>query len=60
MGLLPKAYRHATMSVIITRGLKHIQDSKIRTPSSARIIKDIDLVLKALEIFYRANGAVVG
>ena len=26
------------------------------TPSSARIIEDVDLALKALEIFYRANG----
>ena len=29
------------------------------TPSSARIIQDIDLALKALEIFYRANGDAV-
>ena len=29
------------------------------TPSSARIIEDIDLELKSLEIFYRANGAAV-
>ena len=29
------------------------------TPSSARIIQDVDLVLKALEIFYHANGAAV-
>ena len=27
------------------------------TPSSVRIIKYVDLALKALEIFYRANGA---
>ena len=27
------------------------------TPSLARIIKDIDLVLKALEIIFRVNGA---
>ena len=26
------------------------------TPSSARIIQDVNLALKALEIFYRANG----
>ena len=26
-------------------------------PSSARIIEDIDLALKALEIVYRTNGA---
>ena len=29
------------------------------TPSSARIIQDVDLALKALEIFYRANGDAV-
>ena len=29
------------------------------TPSSARIIEDVDLVLKVLEIVYRANGAAV-
>ena len=27
------------------------------TPSSARIIQDVDLALKALEIVYRSNGA---
>ena len=27
--------------------------------SSARIIQDVDLVLKALKIVYRANGAAV-
>ena len=27
--------------------------------SSARIIEDVDLALKALEIVYRANGAAV-
>ena len=29
------------------------------TPSSARIIQDVDLVLRALEIVYRENGAAV-
>ena len=29
------------------------------TPSSARIIKDVDLALKVLEIVYRANFAAV-
>ena len=29
------------------------------TPCSARIIQDVDLVLKLLEIFYRENGAAV-
>ena len=33
------------------------RDSKIGTPSSARIIQDVDLALKALEIMYRENGA---
>ena len=41
----------------ISRGLYHIWDSQMGgTPSSARIIKDVDLALKALEIFYRSNG----
>ena len=29
------------------------------TPSSVRIIEDVDLALKALEIVYRKNGAAV-
>ena len=29
------------------------------TPSSARIIQDVDLALKALEIVYRKNGGTV-
>ena len=29
------------------------------TPSSARIIQDVDMALKALEIVYRVNGAAV-
>ena len=29
------------------------------TPSSVRIIEDVDLALKLLEIFYRGNGAIV-
>ena len=43
----------------IARGLKNIWESKMGTPSSARIIEDVDLALKALEIFYLANGASV-
>ena len=43
----------------ISRGLKRIRESKIGTPSSERIIQDVDLAFKALEIFYRANGAAV-
>ena len=36
----------------IDRGLKRIWESKMRTPSLARIIEDVDLALKALEIVY--------
>ena len=43
----------------IARGLKRLWDSKIGTPSSARIIQDVDLALKELEIVYRENGAAV-
>ena len=43
----------------IARGMKRIWDSKMGTPSSARIIEDVDLELKALEIVYLANGASV-
>ena len=41
----------------IARGLKRIWESKMGTPSSAQIIQDFDLALKALEIFYHTNGA---
>ena len=47
------------MSVVISRGLKHIQELKMGTTSSARIIQDVDLALKALEIVYRTNGSAV-
>ena len=43
----------------ITRGLKRIWESKTGTPSSARITQDVYLLLKALEMVYRANGAAV-
>ena len=43
----------------IARGLKRIWESKMGTPSSAQMIQDVDLVLKVLEIVYRANGAAV-
>ena len=43
----------------ISRGLKRTWESKTGTPSSARIIQDVNLELKALEIFYRENGAAV-
>ena len=36
-----------------------IWESKMGTPSLARMIQDFDLALKALEIVYRANGAAV-
>ena len=39
--------------------MKHMWDSKTGTPSLARIIQDIDLALKALEIVYPENGASV-
>ena len=40
-------------------GIKRIRESKMVTPSSERIIQDVDLELKALEIFYIKNGAEV-
>ena len=43
----------------IFRGLKRTRESKMGTPSSVRIIQDVDLALKALEIFYRENGDTV-
>ena len=43
----------------IARGLKRLWDSKMGTPSSAGIIQDVDLVLKALEIVYHENRAAV-
>ena len=43
----------------ITRGMKCIWESKMGTPSLARIIEDVDLALKALEIVYLENGAAV-
>ena len=41
------------------RGLKRLWESKMGTPSSPRMIQDVDMALKALEIVYRANGAAV-
>ena len=43
----------------ISRGIKRIWESKMGTPSSARITQDVDLALKAMENFYRENGAAV-
>ena len=39
--------------------MKRIWDSKMGTPSLARMIEDVDLALKALEVVYLANGAAV-
>ena len=43
----------------IAQGLNRLWDSIMGTPSSARIIQDVDLALKVLEIVYRENGAAV-
>ena len=43
----------------IAQGLKRLWDSIMGTPSLARIIQDVDLALKALEIVYLENGAAV-
>ena len=43
----------------IDRGMKRIRESKMGTPSLARIIQDVDLELKALEIVYRVNGDAI-
>ena len=43
----------------IARGMKHIWESKMGTPSSERIIEDVDMALKVLEIVYLAKGASV-
>ena len=44
----------------IARGLKRVWYSqRLGTNSSARIIQDVDLALKDLEIVYHANGAAV-
>ena len=43
----------------IARVLKRIWDLKTGTPPSVRIIEDVDLELKALEIVYWVNGAAV-
>ena len=39
--------------------MKRIWESKMGTPSSERIIQDVDLALKVLVIVYRANEAAV-
>ena len=40
----------------IARGMKRIWESKMGNPSSARMIEDVDLALKALEIVYLKMG----
>ena len=52
-------YHRAKMNMVVSRGIKRVQESKVVTPSSARIIQYVDLGLKALEIIYRTNGAEV-
>ena len=41
------------------RGMKRIRESKMGTPSLARIIQDFDLALKPLVIVYLTNEAAV-
>ena len=36
-----------------------MRELKMGTPSSARIIQDVNMMLKALEIIYRTNGDAV-
>ena len=43
----------------IARGMKRIWESEMGTPSLARIIEDVDLTLKALDIVYLENGDAV-
>ena len=43
----------------IATGLKRIWELKMVTPSPARIIQDVDLELKELEIVYHPNGSAV-
>ena len=43
----------------ISRGLKRIWDSKMGTPFSMKMIKDVDLDLKVLEIVYCTNITAV-
>ena len=43
----------------ISRGLKRIRELKMGTSFSERMIQDVDLALKVLEIVYCANGDAV-
>ena len=47
------------MNLVITRGIKRIIESEIGTNSSERIIQDVDMALKSLEVVYHTNGAAV-
>ena len=57
--LLTKEHHHAKMNVVIARGIKRIWESKMRITSLVRIIQDVDLALKALEMVYHANSDAV-
>ena len=43
----------------IARGLKRIRESKMGTPSLERMIQNVDLAVKSLEIVYCTNVAAV-
>ena len=43
----------------IASGIKHIWESEMGSPSSARIIEDVDRALDALKVVYCAHGAAV-
>ena len=53
------SFSFSTLKIIV-RGLKRIWESKMGTTSLARIIQDVDLALKVLEIVYSAHGAAFG
>ena len=41
--------------MVVSRGIKRVWESQMVTPSSARVILDVDLDFKALKIFYLGN-----
>ena len=45
--------------MVIARVIKRIWELKMVKPSSERIIQDVDMELKELEIVYRSNGDTV-
>ena len=57
--LLTEVYHHAKMDLVIARGLKRIWESKMGTHYSERIIEDVDVALKEMEIVYRENWAAI-